>query len=241
MVLVTMLVGWLGLSAVSGPTPSVGANSSDGTRPPTTASGAPLAPAVSAFASIPPRSPDCSAGSVSLTFDDGPHPQVTPAVLDLLRQWESKATFYVIGGLAAEHPELVRRAAAEGHAVGNHTWTHADLSTLPSEAVRDELARTSEVIEATIGRPPTTWRPPYGVHDDAIDAEAEALDLQLQLWSEGTDGFDWAGLSARAIADRVVGNAEPGSIVLLHDIHQNTLDALPLLLEGLHAKGLCAR
>jgi peptidoglycan/xylan/chitin deacetylase (PgdA/CDA1 family) len=240
MALLAMLAGWFALSAVSGSTPGAGVGS-DGTPAPVTASGAPLPAVVSAFASIPPRAPDCSAGTVSLTFDDGPHPQVTPALLDLLRDWESTATFYVIGGLAAEHPELVRRAAEEGHAVGNHTWTHADLSTLPPEAVRDELARTSEVIAATTGRAPETWRPPYGIHDSAIEAEAEALDLRMELWSEGTDGFDWKGLSPRAIADRIVGNAEPGSIVLLHDIHQNTLDALPLLLEGLHAKGLCAR
>ncbi|MCU0284494.1 MAG: polysaccharide deacetylase family protein [Candidatus Nanopelagicales bacterium] len=231
-----LLVGWFVLAAL--PSPGGGpAPTGDGAA----AADAPVPGAVSAFASIPPRVPDCSAGSVALTFDDGPDPQITPAVLDVLRAWQATATFYVIGEQAAARPDLLRRATSEGHTVGNHTWSHPDLTGLAGEAVRDELVRTSDVITAATGRPPQVWRPPFGSHDAAVEAEADALGLRMQLWSDGTDGRDWQGATARAIAERVVGNAEDGSVVLLHDIHQTTLDALPLVLEGLHAKGLCAR
>lgn len=233
---VALIVGWFVLAALpsssGGPAPA-----RDGAIP----AGAPVPGAVSAFASIPPQEPDCSAGTVALTFDDGPDPQITPAVLDLLRAWRATATFYVIGQQAAARPDLLRRATSEGHEVGNHTWTHPDLTGLAPDAVRDELVRTSDAITAATGRPPQVWRPPFGSHDAAVEAEASALGLRMQLWSDGTDGRDWQGATAQAIAGRVVDNAEDGSIVLLHDIHQTTLDALPLVLEGLYAKGLCAQ
>jgi peptidoglycan/xylan/chitin deacetylase (PgdA/CDA1 family) len=230
-----MVLGWFALAArTGGPGGTV-------TAAAPSAGGGTVATAVSAFAAIAPRAPDCSAGEVSLTFDDGPHPQLTPAVLDVLGQWQATATFYVIGELAQARPDLLRRAVSEGHRVGNHTWSHPDLTGLPPDAVRHELRRTSAVITEATGEPPATWRPPFGEHDAAVDAEADALGMELVMWGEGTDSLDWQGGSPQAVAERVVGNAEPGSIVLLHDTHQNTLDALPLLLEGLHAKGLCAR
>jgi peptidoglycan/xylan/chitin deacetylase (PgdA/CDA1 family) len=236
-VLVAMVVAWFGLSAMAG----------GGTGTPATggAADAPLdatqEQAVSAFAAVPAREPDCSAGTVRLTFDDGPNRQITPAVLDLLEQWQATATFFVIGRWAQAEPDLVRRAVEEGHTIGNHTWSHPDLTELAPDGVREELARTSEVIATTTGSAPQVWRPPFGNHDAAVDAEAEALGLDTVMWDHGTDGLDWKGVTPEQITQRVVGNARPGSIVLLHDIHQNTLDALPLVLEGLHEKGLCAR
>jgi peptidoglycan-N-acetylglucosamine deacetylase len=236
MVLLLMVVAWFGLSTMMGRgagAPQAGGEPGTATAP-DGAVGAPTG-------DLTPREPNCTAGSVVLTFDDGPDDLITPAVLDVLRDWQATATFFVIGDQVQARPDLVRRAAEEGHAIGNHTWSHADLTGLDPEGVREELVRTSDAIAAAVGAPPTLWRPPFGSHDAAVDAEAEDLGLQLLWWSEGTDGLDWQGLAPRAIADRVVGNAEPGSIVLLHDIHQNSLDALPLVLQGLHEKGLCAR
>lgn len=236
MVLLLMVVAWFGLSTMMGREASAPrAGGGPGAAP------APDGPVGAVAGGPTPLEPDCTAGSVVLTFDDGPDDLITPAMLDVLRDWQSTATFFVIGDQVQARPDLVRRAAEEGHTIGNHTWSHADLTGLDPEGVRGELARTSDAIAAATGSPPTLWRPPFGKHDAAVDAEAEDLGMQLLSWSDGTDGLDWQGLAPQAIADRVVGNAEPGSIVLLHDIHQNSLDALPLVLQGLHEKGLCAR
>lgn len=198
-------------------------------------------PVVSAYADLVARPADCTAGTVRLTFDDGPSPDFTPVVLATLRAWETRASFFVLGAKVQQHPELVQEIVAQGHLVGNHTWSHPYLTTLPRDEVREELARTSDAIAAAIGEAPTEWRPPYEDWNDQVSREAQRQGMSMVLWDYATDSNDWKGISPEHIASIVVGNATDGSTILMHDIRQNAVDALPLVLQGLNEKGLCAR
>jgi peptidoglycan/xylan/chitin deacetylase (PgdA/CDA1 family) len=181
----------------------------------------------------------CAAGYVRLTFDDGPAPTATSAVLDTLAAWGAKATFYVTGSMAAARPALVRRASAEGHRIGNHSWSHPDLTTLTRAQVRSQLQRTTDVIRQATGNAPTEWRPPYGATNDLVEAAAQDVGLSsMVLWT--VDPRDWADPPATTIRDRVLQRVRPGSVVLLHDATgQNTPEALPMILEGLARAGYC--
>ena len=182
----------------------------------------------------------CEAGYVRLTFDDGPNPRATPAILDTLSQYGVTATFFVVGRMAAARPAIVRRESREGHAVGNHSWDHPDLRKLDSAAVESELTRTSDVIERTTGTRPTEWRPPYGATNAAVEAAAQNVGLtSMVLWT--VDPRDWADPPATTVRDRVLHAVRPGSVVLLHDgTGANTPEALPLILDGLAERGYCA-
>jgi len=183
----------------------------------------------------------CSAGYVRLTFDDGPVRTATPAILDTLAAHGARATFFVNGSKAAARPALVRRAAAEGHRIGNHSWSHPDLTTLTRAQVESQLRRTNDVIREITGESPTEWRPPYGKRDDTVRAAARAVGLEsMVLWT--VDPTDWADPPATTIRDRVLRDVEPDSVVLLHDgSGANTAEALPLILEGLAERGYCTR
>jgi peptidoglycan/xylan/chitin deacetylase (PgdA/CDA1 family) len=195
-----------------------------------------LLPAVPAQAA-----PACSAGYVRLTFDDGPNPAATPKILDTLSRYGVATTFFVVGRAAAAYPAIVRREKREGHAVGNHSWDHADLTRLTSAQVESELRRTDDVIRQDTGTTPTQWRPPYGARNAAVEAAAKRVGLTtMVLWT--VDPRDWADPPATTVRDRVLGAVRPGSVVLLHDgTGANTAAALPMILDGLAARGLCAR
>ena len=178
--------------------------------------------------------------SIALTFDDGPDPRWTPAVLDLLRRHRATATFCLVGRHVAEHPELVRRIAEEGHALCNHTWTH-DVSRLRTRsAVREELVRTSEaIVGASGGLRPRYFRAPQGDWAPAAVAEADRLGLRLLGWS--VDPLDWRRPPAAEIARRVLAGAGPGAVVLLHDGYGKraaTVTALETILPALDARRL---
>lgn len=178
--------------------------------------------------------------SIALTFDDGPDPRWTPAVLDLLHRHRATATFCLVGRHVAQHPELVRRIAAEGHTLCNHTWSH-DVAVLGSRAaVRDELVRTSEAITAASGGArPRYFRAPQGRWAPAAVAEADRLGLGLLGWS--VDPLDWRRPAAAEIARRVLAGAAPGGIVLLHDGYGrrgNTVAALGTILPALAGRQL---
>lgn len=174
---------------------------------------------------------------LSLTFDDGPHPQNTPLLLDILAARRQRATFYVIGRLVERHPDIVRRMVAEGHEVANHTWSHPTLSSLDDAAVLREIDRTQEVIWRVTGHVPTTMRPPYGAFTARQSRMlAAARNLPTIIWS--VDPQDWRRPDPAVVADRMVRGARPGAIILAHDIHASTIRAVPAAIDGLTARGL---
>ena len=178
--------------------------------------------------------------SVALTFDDGPDPRWTPTVLDLLGRHRIRATFCLVGRHAAEHPELVRRIAAEGHALCNHSWSHDEKMRLRSAArVRAELERTTSAITAAAGRPPRYYRAPGGNWAASAVAEADRQHLRLLGWS--VDPYDWRRPPTAEIVRRVLAGAAPGAIVLMHDgygARGNTVAALRTLLTALAGRHL---
>jgi peptidoglycan/xylan/chitin deacetylase (PgdA/CDA1 family) len=178
--------------------------------------------------------------AVALTFDDGPDPRWTPAVLDLLRKHRIRATFCLVGVHVAEHPELVRRIAAEGHALCNHSWSHDEAMQRRSAAsVHADLERTSKAIAAAAGRPPRYYRAPAGNWAPSAVAEADRQQLRLLGWS--VDPYDWRRPPAAEIVRHVLAGAGPGVIVLMHDgygARANSVAALGTLLPALAARHL---
>jgi peptidoglycan/xylan/chitin deacetylase (PgdA/CDA1 family) len=184
------------------------------------------------------------ARGVALTFDDGPSPEHTPKVLDLLDEAGVKATFFVIGRKVAAHPEIVRAIAARGHAVGIHGMVHDRLLTLRSpDTVSDDLAEAIATVEAVTGVRPTLFRPPVGLTSPRVAQALEWFDLVVVGWSvRALDGVR----SARAdrVADRVIPRLRDGAIVLLHDAAERddhrpaSLDALPRILSAMRSRDL---
>ncbi|MFJ2866497.1 polysaccharide deacetylase family protein [Kitasatospora sp. NPDC087314] len=153
--------------------------------------------------------------AVALTIDDGPDPRYTPTVLALLQQHGIRATFFLIGENAVEHPALVREIADHGHHIANHTWTHPDLRHMSEGQVRDELERTSDLLHRTTGRQPTWFRSPGGDWPAVTLKVSAELGMRPMCWS--VDPRDWARPGTSAITERVLKNVRPGSIVLNHD------------------------
>ena len=178
-----------------------------------------------------------SAPVVAMTFDDGPHPRLTPPLLDLLRARGIRATFYVIGRNARRHPRLLRRIVEEGHEIGNHSWSHPVLSDLSAERVMRQLDATTRAVYEATGKVPVTMRPPYGAMRASQRLMVhEARNLPTILWS--VDPQDWRRPGASVVSRRIVGGARQGGIVLAHDIHAGTVRAMPAALDGLAARGL---
>jgi peptidoglycan/xylan/chitin deacetylase (PgdA/CDA1 family) len=222
--------GGTGTAGSSGSTPPSSSSTSTTTTPP------PPIPTTPGYR--PPATPrknadvDCStAKCIALTFDDGPGPD-TGRLLDLLKRENVPATFFVLGDQAEKYPATVRREYAEGHEVGNHTWDHKDLSTLSAAAIQDEIKRGADAIAATGIPRPTLVRPPYGAVNDTVRAYAG---YPFIMWR--VDPLDWKYPNATRVADQIVGHAQPGRIVLSHDIHPTTIDAMPAVIQRLKAQG----
>jgi peptidoglycan/xylan/chitin deacetylase (PgdA/CDA1 family) len=173
---------------------------------------------------------------IAMTFDDGPSATLTPKLLDLLAAHHIKATFFVIGENAAEHPEIVARAAREGHEIGNHSWSHPNFGKMSDESVRHQLRQTDDAIKSATGKRPTLMRPPYGsitarekrwIHDE--------FGYQIILWD--VDPYDWKRPGPAVVRNRILKETRPGSIVLSHDIHPGTIEAMPSTFDELEAKG----
>ncbi|MEY9862428.1 peptidoglycan/xylan/chitin deacetylase (PgdA/CDA1 family) [Catenulispora sp. GAS73] len=210
-----------------------GGSSSGGPSTPNT----PIAPSTTP-GYRPPATPrtnanvDCSAAKcIALTFDDGPGPD-TGRLLDLLKAQNVPATFFVLGDQAVKYPTVVNREYAEGNEVGNHTWDHKDLSTLPAAAVQEEINRAADAITATGIPRPTLVRPPYGAVNDTVRTVAG---FPFIMWR--VDPEDWKYPDPTRVADQIVGHAKPGRIVLSHDTHKTTVDAMPAVIQRLKQQG----
>lgn len=173
---------------------------------------------------------------IALTFDDGPNATLTPKLLDLLAARHLKATFFVVGQNAADHPDILKRAVREGHEVANHSWSHPNFGKMSDDAVRRELQKTDDAITAAIGKRPTLMRPPYG----SITARQkkwihEEFGYRIILWD--VDPLDWKRPGPSVVTARILKETKAGSIVLSHDIHPPTIEAMPATFDQLMKKG----
>jgi peptidoglycan-N-acetylglucosamine deacetylase len=175
---------------------------------------------------------------IALTFDDGPDPANTPTILDILQRNNVKATFFVVGRQVNYHPHLVRREYQEGHMVGNHSYTHPDLTKLSSAGVEKELRDTNTAITSAGVPQPNLFRPPYGATNAQVESTAASLGMTQTLWEPSQSIEDWTNPPPAEICDRAVRDAKPGAILGLHDAWTtNTDDALECIITRLKAEG----
>ncbi|MFI2778686.1 polysaccharide deacetylase family protein [Streptomyces sp. ALB3] len=201
----------------------------------TTAPGSARADAASdakgAFGPVDCRKAKC----IALTFDAGPG-EDTPHLLDVLKEKKVSATFFLLGrNHVLKHPETVRRIGAEGHEVANHTWTHEILTGKDPDEIRDELERTQLAIEDITGKRPRLMRPPQGRTDDTVAAVCEELGLSQVLWS--ATAKDYSTNDSALIRKRILDQAGKDGIILLHDIYEGTVPAVPGIIDTLKDRG----
>ncbi len=173
---------------------------------------------------------------IAMTFDDGPHATNTPKLLEMAAKRHIKLTFFVLGECIEQNPDVLRREVAEGHEIGNHSWSHPNLAKLSDEAVRSQLRRTEDLIAKTAGVKPTLMRPPYGelTKRQRILVNHE-FGYKVILWD--VDPLDWKRPGPSVVANRIIAGTRPGSIILSHDIHPPTIEAMPQVFDALLAKG----
>ena len=182
----------------------------------------------------------CPSGVVSLTFDDGPHATYTRQVLDHLAARSAVATFFPIGSRVPARAALVRRMAAEGHQVANHTYHHERLTSLSDSAIRSTVRRTSVAVRDAGAPALPLVRPPYGATSTRVRRVLNAAGYGHILWT--VDPQDWRGISASTIRSRVLANLHPNAVILLHDGSSNaaqTAAALPSIIDGIRSRGYC--
>lgn len=172
---------------------------------------------------------------VALTFDDGPSNDVTPRVLDYLDQYNAVATFYMLGNQAKANPKVAKDVVNRGHEIGSHSYTHTDLTMLSSDKVNNEVSNAIREIEKATKVRPATFRPPYGsINQNIYDVE-RTFNQPIILWS--IDSLDWKYPNSSTVYSNVMENMHSGAIILLHDIHPTTADALPSILNDLSNLG----
>lgn len=166
---------------------------------------------------------------LALTFDDGPS-KYTERISDVFSRCGGKGTFFVLGSC-----EILRRASKEGHEIGGHSWNHKRLIELKTHAILLEIAATSALIRLVIGKRVSLMRPPYGAYNDRLKAISKKLRLSMILWS--VDTVDWKYKDANYVYNTVMESAADGAIVLLHDLHETTAEAMERAIPDLLAKG----
>nr|WP_044879946.1 polysaccharide deacetylase family protein [Paenibacillus sp. IHBB 10380] len=177
---------------------------------------------------------------IALTFDDGPDPIRTPKILELLKQYEAKATFFVVGNRAEKLPDIVKRAQQEGHEIGNHSYSHPTFRQASIQGLRSELDRTQEIIYKATGHKPTLYRPPGGSYNELAVNICKENELLMILWSWDQDTKDWTSPGVGKIVNKVLKNVHNGDIILMHDYvykSSQTVEALAKILPELKRRG----
>ena len=169
---------------------------------------------------------------VALTFDDGPDGNTTPQALDILAKYKIKATFFVQGKNIAGNEAILKRMQSEGHEVGNHSWNHPILTKLSLEDAKKQLTDTEDAITKVLGKSSKLMRPPYGAISDDI---RNSLDLSFIMWD--VDSLDWKSKNEAAILTEIQHQTSDGAIILMHDIHQPSVNSLPKVIEYLQGQG----
>jgi len=169
---------------------------------------------------------------VALTFDDGPNPTTTNQALDILSKYGIKATFFVLGKNVSGNEEILKRMKADGHVIGNHSWSHPVLSKLSLDEAKKQITDTEDALTKVLGSSSKLMRPPYGAITDDI---RNSLDLSFIMWD--VDSLDWKSKNEAAILTEIQREVKNGSIILMHDIHAETVNALPKVIDYLKGQG----
>lgn len=169
---------------------------------------------------------------LAITFDDGPNPEWTPALLDGLKQRGVKASFFVIGEKAQSNPDIILRMVREGHVVGNHTFTHVQLTGLTQQQACAEITKTNEVLKEIMGSSPIYIRPPFGSWNEELECGVSMFPV---MWT--IDTLDWTTSDADKVVNKAVSQAKAGSIILLHDNYESSVQAALRIIDILQKKG----
>lgn len=179
---------------------------------------------------------------IALTFDDGPDEDFTPQILDILKKYNVKATFFVMGQKVGWSPEIVKRQHAEGHEIGNHTFTHINVSKIGYTQIEKEITQTQQIVKDIIGQEPKIFRPPYRAISKNMCDIVQDKNMNIVLWSN-LDPRDWSNPGVYSICNAIVSKVQNGSIILLHDYNSvrnsksQTIQALDVFIPQLQEKG----
>lgn len=169
---------------------------------------------------------------VALTFDDGPNPKTTKYILDLLKKYDAKATFFMLGSRVQYYPDLVRETFNNGHEIGNHTWSHSVLTKMNSKQILKEFDQTEQAIVNVLGENSTVFRPPYGATNERVKGLIPRLSVNWTI-----DTLDWKHRDANKLLPAIKSHMHNNAIILMHDIHQSTADGLEPVLAYLQKEG----
>jgi peptidoglycan-N-acetylglucosamine deacetylase len=178
---------------------------------------------------------DTKEKKVAISFDAAWGAEKTPQILDLMKKYNIKTTFFLVGFWVDKHPDMVKRIVAEGHEIGNHSSTHPDFRKIPKEKMIEELKITNDKIKALIGKDTTLFRPPFGEYNNNVIETSNSEGYQVIKWS--VDSLDWKDLSPGQMYKRVAEDIEPGDIVLFHNNGKYTVEALPDIIEKIQKDG----
>ena len=171
---------------------------------------------------------------IALTFDDGPGPY-TEKLLDILDKYDAKATFFLIGSKVSARANTLRRMQSRGHQLGNHSWSHPELNKVSAEQLASEIDQTNNAIKQAVGTKPNIIRPPYGAFNRAVLEQFRQRGMSAVVWS--VDTRDWADRNSEIVCSRAVAGARNGAVILMHDIHQTSVNAVPCILDSLKQQG----
>lgn len=175
---------------------------------------------------------DPTVKSIAISFDDGPGATTTPQLLQILKEKNVHATFFVLGENTAQHPEIVKQTAEAGHEIGNHTYDHQDLAVLSAQSITEEVAKTDTGIKKATGKTPTFVRPPYG---SITSVGASVIRRPIIEWS--VDSEDWKTRNPDLILQKIQATVYDGAIILFHDIYPETIRAVPQVIDYLQEQG----
>lgn len=195
--------------------------------------------AQAAASNVSGREPEAGGGEqeedvrkIAITFDDGPHPHYTEQLLDGLKERGVVATFFVTGEHAELHPDIIRRMQEDGHLIGNHTYSHIQLTRSNREIFKEELIKTNEILEEITGEEVQYVRPPYGSWDKSFEKE---LNMFPVLWN--VDPLDWCSGNVSCIVEKIVNKAGENDIILMHDYYDTSVTAALEAIDELMEKG----
>lgn len=178
---------------------------------------------------------------IALSFDDGPHPEYTIQILDLLKQYNVKATFFVLGMHAESFPDIIRREVSEGHEIGNHSYSHVNMRKASKKVIKEEFEKTQQIIYSISNIRPKLFRPPYGNYNDEVIEVVSSDDSYVVLWTFYQDSKDWSNPGVDVIINTTISKIQNGDIILFHDYvykpKSNTVEALKRILPELIEEG----